>query len=168
MVTTLAASAAHTGLALRRRTTMNTSTANGTATSASRNIAGAGASRSTTSGSSGVSTPVTRPPMTIFKRSLREASAVIASVNIHLMSVERYTSGLHSLSSISRWSMAHQPIIFGNTTIEIKLEVLRGIYVKVHIVGRRPLRACVGIGPHPKSDEVLTALHAFLNAPLKK
>src|SRR5262245_11501589 len=85
MVTRLAASAAHTGLALRRRTTKNTSTANGTATNASRNIAGAGASRSTKSGSSGVSRPLTTPPTAIFRNSLREVSAVIASVNVHLV-----------------------------------------------------------------------------------
>src|SRR5262245_10663542 len=83
MVTMPASTAAHTGFALRRRTTTKTSTANGIATSPSRNMLGAGTSRSITSGSNGVSMPLTSPPAAIFRRSLRDLSAVIASVNVH-------------------------------------------------------------------------------------
>ena len=80
MVTRAASTAAQGGLALRRRTTMKTSTAKGTATNASRSMPGTASSLSINPGKSGVSMPLTTPATAIFSKSLREVSAVIASV----------------------------------------------------------------------------------------
>jgi hypothetical protein len=86
-VITAAASAAHTGLALQRRITKSTSTANGTATSAIRKSPGPPLIRSINCGASGVNTPDSTPPAAIISRLLREVlSEVIACVNAHLVS----------------------------------------------------------------------------------
>ena len=82
MVTTLAVSAAHTGLALQRRTTTNTSTANGTATSAMRRLPDPLMTLSINCGASGVSRPDSNPPAAIMSRLLRAAvSEAMAWVN---------------------------------------------------------------------------------------
>jgi hypothetical protein len=84
MVTTPAASAAHTGLALQRRTTKNTSTANGTATSAMRRLPEPATILSINCGVSGVNRPDSNPPAAISNRLLREVlSEAMAWVNAY-------------------------------------------------------------------------------------
>ena len=81
MVTTLAISAAHTGLALHRRTTKNTSTANGTATSAMRRLPEPPTIPSINCGVSGVNRPDSNPPAAITSRFLEGLSEAMAWVN---------------------------------------------------------------------------------------
>ena len=72
MVMIAASSAAHHGLALKRRTRTKTSTANGTAISEMRSWPGKPTIWSISVGSSGVRMPETRPPTATMSRLLRE------------------------------------------------------------------------------------------------
>ena len=72
--------------------------------------------------------------------------------------------GFVSLEYFARRHRLSVTIIFGDALIEIGLETFGCCDIKAHIVGRRSLRACVCIGPHPKGDRVLLAIHAFLCA----
>ena len=86
MVTTAASPAAQSGLALKRRTRMKTSTANGTAISEMRSWPGKPTIWSISVGNSGVRMPETMPPAATMSRWLREVSAeAIAWVNAHSM-----------------------------------------------------------------------------------
>jgi hypothetical protein len=86
MVTMPASTAAQSGLALKRRTRIKASTANGTAISEMRNWPGKPTTWSISDGNSGVRMPDTRPPAATISKLLREASAeVIAGVNAHLI-----------------------------------------------------------------------------------
>jgi hypothetical protein len=84
MVTMAAASAAHHGFALQRRTRMKTRAANGIATSAMRKSPGAPLILSISGTNNGVRTPDSTPPAATFSRPLRDASVeAIAWVNVH-------------------------------------------------------------------------------------
>ena len=88
MVTMAAASAAHHGLALHRRTRMRTRMANGIATSAIRKSPGVPLILSISGGNSGVRMPDSTPPAATFSRPLRDVSVeAIAWVNVHLFSL---------------------------------------------------------------------------------
>ena len=81
MVTMPATSAAHIGLALQRRTTKNTSTANGTATSAMRRLPEPPVNLSINCGVNGVRMPDSRPPAPIMSKLLEVLSEAMAWVN---------------------------------------------------------------------------------------
>ncbi len=86
VVTTAAVSAAHHGSAPDRRTIMNTSTANGIATSAIRKSPGVPLILSISGGSNGVSNPVSTPPAAILTRLSCDTSLeAIAWVNAQLL-----------------------------------------------------------------------------------
>jgi hypothetical protein len=117
IVITAAATAAHRGFKVSRRTKIPARTANGTATSAIRKSPGAPTSLSISVGSSGVSRPVNAPPAAILSRSPR-ASARDTIVSVNALSPRKILERAKGIEpSYAAWEAAVLPLNYARKSM---------------------------------------------------